>query len=245
MTIAIENPIAWIDALGGSSASFEISSHAAVGRGDRGHGRVWRPGRLVPARRGAAMSLGEEEAAKQLSALKAKKAGVGMTVVGLDPGTKSTGIAVIRDGTVITANVIRASGKDAKERLPEMCCRVQKALHAVYSHHPHIDRVAIEWQMIRPDDPRPNDILHMAIVLGAALAVPAPMFAKVLLPLPVQWKGSIDGDIFTKRVQALAHGQAAMDLMDTLGVPQSEQHNGLDAVALALWSINQRLPWAV
>ncbi|WP_146033758.1 hypothetical protein [Alicycliphilus denitrificans] len=34
MTIAIENPIAWIDALGGSSASFEISSHAAVGRDD-------------------------------------------------------------------------------------------------------------------------------------------------------------------------------------------------------------------
>lgn len=34
MTIAIDNPIAWIDAMGGSAESFEITSHVAVGRED-------------------------------------------------------------------------------------------------------------------------------------------------------------------------------------------------------------------
>lgn len=34
MTTKTESPIAWIDAMGGSSASFEITSHLAVGRDD-------------------------------------------------------------------------------------------------------------------------------------------------------------------------------------------------------------------
>ena len=191
------------------------------------------------------MSLGEEEAAKQLAALKAKKTGVGRTTLGLDPGTKSTGVAVVKDGVVVFADVIRkVRGDSAKDRLPEMCERVQKALADLYKRFSP-DTVALEWQEPREDDPRPRDILHMAIVLGAALATPRPTICRLLLPLPVQWKGSVSGDVFTGRCKDLAVGQAAIDLMEARGVPQGEQHNGLDATVLAVWSINQRLPWAL
>lgn len=191
------------------------------------------------------MSLGEEEARRQLAALKAKKTGVGRTVLGLDPGTSSTGVAVLKDGVVVFCDVIRkVRGSSAKERLPEMCRRVCGALADLYRRF-EPDTVALEWQMIREDDPRPNDILHLSIVLGAAMGVERGIYTKLLLPLPVQWKGSVQAHVFEARQRESAIGQAAMDLMDRSSVPQGEQHNGLDAVTLAAWGINQRLPWAV
>ena len=191
------------------------------------------------------MSLGEAEAARQLAALKARKTGVGRTTLGLDPGTKSTGIGVLRNGTVVFADVIRkVQGAHAKDRLPEMCERVQRALTDLYARFTP-DTVALEWQEPREDDPRPRDILHMAIVLGAALAVPRPTMCRLFLPLPVQWKGSIQSAIFERHQRESAIGQGAIDLMDASGVPQGEQHNGLDGITLAAWAINQRLPWLV
>lgn len=191
------------------------------------------------------MSLGEAEAARQLAAIKARKTGKGRTILGLDPGTQSTGVAVLKDGCVAFCDVVRrVPGSSAKDRLPEMCRRVAEALTKLYREF-EPDTVVLEWQAPREDDPRPRDILHMAIVLGAALAVPRGVYTKLLLPLPVQWKGSISAGVFEARQRELAIGQAALDLMEARGVPQGERHNGLDAVTLACWGIEQRLPWAV
>lgn len=184
----------------------------------------------------------EEEAGQQLAALRAKRAGVGQKILAIDPGTTSTGIAVFKNGKVESANVIRVKGTNSKIRMPEMCRRVWKeiTLHLCFGGY---TKVAIEWQMIRPDDPRPNDIWAMGPVIGAALATIESGETKILLPLPVQWKGTISGDTFTKRVRD-RYPEAVLMLCAN-GIPESEQHNGLDAVALAAWAINERLPWAI
>lgn len=191
------------------------------------------------------MSLGEEEARRRLAAIKAKKTGVGRSIIALDPGTRETGVAVLKNGVVEVCDVIRnIRGSSAKDRLPEMCRRVTQCLTTLYKEF-EPDTVAFEWQMIREDDPRPNDILHLSIVLGAAMGVDRGIFTKLLLPLPVQWKGSVQAATFERFQRESAIGQAALDAMDERGVPHGVQHNGLDAALLAAWAINQRLPWAV
>lgn len=183
----------------------------------------------------------ESDAAKELAALRSAKKGVGKTTLGLDPGTAATGVAVVRDGELVFCNVLKATGSGSKDRLPSMCARIYSALMDLYKEW-QPDVVAIEWQAIRPGDPRPNDILHMAMVNGAALAVPRSTFSKLLLPLPVSWKGSISGDIFTRRVEN--HFPKAAQLLTANRVADGIQHNGLDAAGLAAWAINERLPWS-
>jgi hypothetical protein len=179
----------------------------------------------------------EAEAARELAAIRAKRSGEGVSILAVDPGTASTGVALIVSGEVAFCDVIRVKGSNSKDRLPEMCRRLGDL---VRQNRNVANVVAIEWQAIRPDDKRPNDVLNMAMVVGAALANVAST-QKVLLPLPVQWKGSISGDLFSARVAERFPG--AVKMLEEAGVPSGQQHNGLDAAALGLWAINERLPW--
>ena len=189
------------------------------------------------------MSLGEEEAARRLAALKARKTGADKKVLAIDPGTKSTGIAVFNNGQIEFVDVIRnVPGQYAKDRLPEMCQRVVKAMRVCLCFG-KFTHVAIEWQHIREDDPRPNNLLELQTVVGAALAVERDPFTALVLPLPVQWKGSLQGDVFTRF--AAQHFPLAVSQMTKRKVPEGEQHNGLDACALAAWAAIGRLPWMV
>lgn len=185
------------------------------------------------------MSKASEEAArKELERLKGLRKGVGRRVLALDPGTAATGIAVMVDGDPVFLNVVRATGGSAEDRLPDMCQRVATAVTQLMAQH-RPDTFVVEWQSIRPSDPRPNDILHLSIVLGAALSVPREPFCRLKLPLPVQWKGTINKDTFTKRV--LGQWPQALDFLH--GCPAHLRHNALDALAMAYWGIAQRLPW--
>lgn len=177
------------------------------------------------------------DAAAELARLKGERSGVGRKIVAVDPGTAATGIAVLEDGAPTKLLVVRAKGSNAKARLPEMCQRVHDEL-AFLLIDQDVDTLALEWQGTRPTDKRPNDILHLAIVLGAALAAQDD-HSKLLVPLPSEWKGQTDGDVFDARVRECF--PSAGDLLH--GVPQHLQHNAIDALGLAAWAVNKRLPW--
>ncbi len=186
----------------------------------------------------------EDAARAELARRKAKQTGASRNIIAIDPGTSATGIAALINGEIAYLDVLRVVGSDAKTRLPEMCRLVSSKLDELrYWVKP--DTLAMEWQMIRPGDPRPNDIANLMVVLGAALAVERAKGCQLLLPLPVQWKGSVASEVFLERVKGLAVGQAALDSMDQRGIPLRDQHNGLDAAALAVWAVNLRMPWAL
>lgn len=184
------------------------------------------------------MTYSAEDAARaELARLKGLRAGAGKVILAVDPGTSETGIALLRYGVWAWVDVLRVMGPSAEARLPEMCSLVHERVRSALRGD-GVTTVGVEWQAIRPDDKRPNDILHLAMVVGAVLSA-IPEGIVLLTPLPVQWKGSTDGGKFAARVakalpmvpEKLAH------------IPQSLRHNGYDAAALAFWCIGKRLPW--
>jgi hypothetical protein len=180
-----------------------------------------------------------QDAALEVARLKAQARGEGRTILAVDPGTAATGVALLVDGEPWLLTVIRARGVTAEERLPAMCHDVAAFVRR-YLDETNVDTVALEWQAIRPGDKRPNDILHLSIVLGAALAgFRRDSAARLLTPLPAAWKGNTKPEIFDRRIRE-HYPTAAEKLHD---VPAHLQHNAIDALGLASWAINRCLPW--
>ncbi len=180
------------------------------------------------------MTSAKQKAERELAAMKAQMSGVGRRILAIDPGTACTGATLLVDGVPEKLLALRSKGLVAEARLPDMCLQVRRLIE-----REKFDTLAIEWQAIRPGDPRPNDIANLMVVLGAALSVDVSS-VQLLRPLPVQWKGSGNPEIFDRRVRA--HCPDAAVLMHD--IPHSLQHNVVDSLGLAFWAINRRLPWA-
>lgn len=177
----------------------------------------------------------EKAAREALARLRGERAGLGRKILAIDPGTGATGICLLEDGHPSMLDVVRVPGNSAEDRLPLMCRKVGDLVRRNWNV---VDTVAVEWQAIRPTDKRPNDLLHLMAVVGAVLAH-VNSDAKLLTPLPVQWKGSIPGDVFANRIAQLF--PVAGDMLHKC--PPSLRHNGYDALGLALWAIRKALPW--
>lgn len=187
------------------------------------------------------MTPAEKAARAELLRLKALQSGQGRSILAVDPGTSATGICLLVDGDPQWIKILREKGPNAEARLPGMCLQVSGAIYDAIRFGT-VDTVAIEWQSIRPTDQRPNDILHLGMVIGAALAgIPQSSQIDLLTPLPVQWKGTQNADLFVRRIRE--RFPLAANMMHS--VPESLKHNGFDALGLALWAINKALPWKV
>ena len=157
-----------------------------------------------------------------------------MRILGIDPGTVRTGLALLENNYLTWATVVTPKGADVKERLRELGLLLPRAMRERGGY----DRLVIEWQAIRPGDPRPNDILHLATVLGIVLAhVPAEV--EVLMPLPVEWRGSVPKDVLHKRILAHVPGTGPA----VLHLPATKQLDAIDAAGLAAWGVAQKRPW--
>ncbi len=97
-----------------------------------------------------------------------------------------------------------------------------------------IDRVVIENPQIYPNSPaRPNDILTLARVVGR-YEERFQDAASVTLVTPHQWKGSVKGDVMTKRIEAALTPHEA-----TILSMRKYTHDTLDAIGLAKWALKQ------
>jgi hypothetical protein len=99
------------------------------------------------------------------------------------------------------------------------------------------DIVVIEDPQIYPHSKaRPNDIGKLWKIVGRYIE--RYKGASVRLVHPHEWKGSIDGDIMVRRIEA-AMTPAELALLAPL--PKGTRHNAVDAIGLAKWSTRQ--PW--
>lgn len=186
------------------------------------------------------MSAREAAAAAELAALRAKKSGAGRCILAVDPGTTATGVALLRDGRPAMLRVVHVRGPRVEDRIKAMCLRVRAALQGLLDTE-QPDTLVVEWQALRPNDPRPNDIFNLGIVLGAVMSVETSPFVRIETPLPVSWKGSVKGDVTIQRIQK--HFGTIEDGVWGETLP-SLQHNAWDALGLAIWAVNKKLPWA-
>ena len=149
----------------------------------------------------------------------------------IDPGTSAkggTGLAFFADdGTLISACLLRPPNvKDVSERIRQTLARFTANTPVVY---PKL--CLIEWPQIYKGDRRdPNHLLGLT---GMAVALATTLGAQECRAvLPRTWKGTLDGDAMTKRIEGrLTPGELAC--IDPC--PTSLRHNILDSVGLGLY----------
>lgn len=129
-----------------------------------------------------------------------------MNYIGIDPDLHNLGLAIVDDeGEVSHVEVIRVPGSYKGESA------VQKMIQELASRFPVLgqsfpDRdyvhAIIEGQQIYSGSglARPDSMLLLAQVAGAAAAALSPFCAQIELPRPRKWKGSIPKPIHQARV---------------------------------------------
>ena len=157
--------------------------------------------------------------------------------MGVDPDTKSTGVAAqIVYGDKSTKWFLGASestGRLAIDRLPGMA----KAL-AIYCTDEEWDwpvELAVEYQHIRPREKNPNAIMAVQAVAGMAVAAivrTAPL-AKVYLPIPSEWKGSVPKEVMHERI--LKEAGLTYESAEFASVPKHARSHVTDGIGLVLW----------
>ncbi len=150
--------------------------------------------------------------------------------MGIDPDVNHTGVCIIVDGKV-EVGLLLAPGKGSGDLRYGMARVLALGLDVLLQDFsPKL--VVIEWQAIRPSDPRPNDILELCSVAGMALALCAREGIPVARPLPVQWKGSVKKRIHQQRIMTAYADDPAVVFGD---IAAAKRNHVVDALGLALW----------
>lgn len=181
-----------------------------------------------------------------------------MIVVGVDPAIRSPGWAVVFNGAVVAAGVVRvpAALKSTKLEIGERVRRVgelvaDQVLDAAElvagASSATISVVAYEWPQVYARDKRggdPNDLLKLAGVgadVAARLSVRRQVGA-VRSPTPREWSGgskkATTGDPWASQRGAMVARR--LSAAERARVPDS--HDAIDAVAIALWALGRFEP---
>jgi hypothetical protein len=128
------------------------------------------------------------------------------TVLGADPDTRATGLAVVRgtlpagaselvDVSVLGVASAEAGGRLARSRLPGVVASLVGPVERLLERD-DLDLAVVEGCAHRRGDPRPDDIVQLAVAQGAVAGVVASVAhahgyePALRMPLPVEWKGT-------------------------------------------------------
>lgn len=144
------------------------------------------------------------------------------TILGIDPGGRYAALAYVVDGDLVDCTVIRA------EHAHELGWAARRWVPG------KPDVLVCERQQIYRTTPNPNVLLPLAMTVGAiTTAVPA---SKVLLPLPREWKGSVEKSVFSER---LLQGLSENDHKVLMRIKtKTDRGHILDAIGLARWALD-------
>ncbi len=166
-------------------------------------------------------------------------------ILTIDPGISAksgTGWACFDGGTLPLASRLLKAGiaiASPEQTLPEKCRgiieTVTKGLQGAGAICP--DVLLIEHMVVYPM-PRmkgdPNDLIDLAVLEGAFLAMPVPTAGTRLIEARA-WKGQVPKKILQKRIESkLRPEELATFLACTKGVNADRLHNVWDAVGIGL-----------
>lgn len=169
----------------------------------------------------------------------------------VDPGLRACGAAVF-DGAALVAAALPVGTQDGDMRRPReragilvaMAGAVRRWADSIGS----IERLIVELPQIYPRGHQlapkagtdPNDLVHLAAVVGALSAAFATVETEIVLP--AEWKGQIPKKIMHARVvgDSIKTGILAPAEKAVLPkLPVSKLHNTLDAVAMGLVDVGR------
>lgn len=169
-----------------------------------------------------------------------------MITLGVDVGKHEIGVGLARDKTLIAGALLRRGHETGPDRLS---VRVLDWLIAKLNTPgmPPLTsgavslRVIIEYpQAYRPgqQEGRQQDVVDLALVSGCVAGLIRSRFDNALIEiiLPRTWKGTVDGDVMTRRIEnrLLPHEAACLE-----PCPASLRHNMIDGVGIALWGADR------
>ena len=100
---------------------------------------------------------------------------------------------------------------------------------------PPLEVIVIECPKMYPHEKNPGSILKLALTVGRYVErYPGRQF----LPNPRDWKGTIDGDIMTARIEAEMNARER-EIYDKIA--RGTRHNAADAIGIGKWALRQ--PW--
>jgi len=169
-------------------------------------------------------------------------------ILGIDPDLHSTGFAVVADGKeVMLAQSIKVPAK--RKGLLSVESMSASLQHVISLICPAVDLAVIEMPVIRQgSNSRPNDLMRLAAVAGAAAAACFQEVDRVRLVEPATWKGQVPKNIHQARIyehlgwMSADAGAKAERYRYPLDPPSSLakilkgdwKHIG-DAIGLAIW----------
>lgn len=160
-----------------------------------------------------------------------------MITIGIDPGKRGCGVAIFEGSVLHAATYVRGSQEKAPSLLLAnlVAHRVVDFCRAVVPL-PAVCTIAIEVPRIYPAGQHKgdqNDLIDVAMVSSACAAA---LFC--LLPsadlrafYPRDWKGTIDADVMTKRIESRL---TAAERLRFTHVSSTLDHNTIDAVGICL-----------
>jgi len=107
-------------------------------------------------------------------------------VIGIDPGSKCTGVAVVEDDTLIEVAALRLDSKHTSETIRQLAAPLELLFERL-----NPDLVVVEGQHYHAGGRSPaKDILKLANVAGAIAGIAATAStAKIAIPPAAEWKG--------------------------------------------------------
>lgn len=140
-----------------------------------------------------------------------------MTILAIDPG-RDTGWALLREDRTLVD------------------CGLGSPPTNFNGH-----RIVIEKPQIyrgRASKADPNDLITLAILVGQLTERYLTRGCHVEHIIPHDWKGSVDGDVLVRRIEAsLTDADRQVLESKLLSVPKGKRHNVIDAIGLGRWSL--------
>lgn len=163
-----------------------------------------------------------------------------MNTLAIDPSLTSSGFAYFEGATLVETRRITARGSDDCKavRAAQMAARILERA-AGY----RVTTLVVEWPQIyraTRSKSNPNDLLGLAAIAG--ILASALQHARVRTPTPAEWIGQLPK---ATRGNAMSSPRA-LRIMSRLTSSECvlvlNQHDVIDAVGLALWSMGRLSP---
>lgn len=176
-----------------------------------------------------------------------------MIAVGIDPDTKSTGIATVQSYNggfqILQVRLARAKGRLAADRRVEMAKSLLASINCETLDIGYLPTaVAVEWMKLRPREKRPNDIVNLNGIAGMCVAASALLYPEYLFtPIPQEWKGTVPKKIHQARILSRLHlmpdltyqkGYGTGSVPGSADIPKSMRTHVIDALGLAVWALD-------
>ncbi len=159
-----------------------------------------------------------------------------MTLVAVDPGVNSTGLAVFEDETLVGVRLLRA------ESLQHMICVLVNEEWPVQFGYP--ETVIVEQPTVyrRGGKGDSKDLISVAIVAGAAAAAYGceSLDQTIRFVEPRTWKGSVPKKVHNERILRELHKEERKYFDWVIeDVPSGLVHNMIDAVGIGLYELGR------